>query len=201
MMEKSLFLDGKVIFMITENFHKYHEARRILLKNDIATAMFKTKITEIQDDNLENISRIKALNFCRRSNLPIIVEDAGLFIRKLKGFPGPYSSYVYRTLGLHGILELMKNIRDRRAVFRSVVTFCNGEGVLKIFEGTIEGKITNSTRGNQGFGFDPIFEAFETPNSTFAELSIDQKSIISHRSKSLREFAKFYKAYFSKAFK
>ena len=93
------FPKGRLIFFVTNNIHKFNEARRVLSEYNIAVAMLRMKPPEIQDDNLENIAKFSALEASRRIRLPLIVEDAGLFIDALNGFPGPYSSYVYRTIG------------------------------------------------------------------------------------------------------
>ena len=67
----------------------------------------KVDAVEIQDDNIEKIAIANAVDAYRKCGLPIVVEDAGLFIESLKGFPGPYSSYVYSTIGNHGVLSLL----------------------------------------------------------------------------------------------
>lgn len=160
--------------------------------------MIKVKTMEIQDDDIERIAMVSALSIVREVNLPIIVEDAGLFIEALNGFPGPYSSYVYRTIGVNGILKLMSNVENRRAYFKSAVAFCDPGGELKCFQGVVYGKIAREARGSGGFGFDPIFKPDEEPTRTFSEMSIEEKNKFSHRAKALRKFAEWYrKAYIS----
>ena len=178
---------------MTNNIHKFNEARRVLAQYEIAVAMLRMKTPEIQDDDLENIARTSALEASKRTRLPVIVEDAGLFIDALKGFPGPYSNYVYRTIGKEGILKLLKDCENRRARFKSVVVFCSPDLEIKCFRGIVEGKISEDIRGESGFGFDPIFEPDEFLGRTFGELSIDEKNEISHRSRALRSFAEWYK--------
>jgi len=185
---------GRVILFITGNIHKFNEARRILSEYGIATAMLKIKKAEIQDDNLENIARTGALEAFKECGLPLIVEDAGLFIKALKGFPGPYSSYVCRTIGNSGILKLMEGIADRYAQFRSVVAYCNPEGLVKCFVGISEGRIAEEARGRSGFGFDPIFEPFGGGGRTFAEMSTDEKNMFSHRSRAFKKFEEYYRS-------
>lgn len=192
---------GRVIFFITGNIHKFNEARKILAEYEIATAMLRIKTNEIQDDDIENIAKASALEAFKKSNLPLIVEDAGLFIRPLKGFPGPYSSYVYQTIGNEGVLKLMEGLEDRYAQFRSTVAFCSPNLPLKSYRGASEGKIAEEMRGSSGFGFDPIFEPSRGGGKTFAEMSIDEKNRFSHRSRALRKFAEWYKSASSKAFK
>jgi len=188
-----MFPCGRMIFFVTENIHKFDEARKLLAGYNIAVAMLKIKTSEIQDDDLEKIAEKGALDAVAKSHLPIIVEDAGLFIEALNGFPGPYSSYVYRTIGKEGILKMLKGRKDRKAQFRSIIAFCNQEKVVKTFQGIVEGTITEEVKGSGGFGFDPIFEPIEQPGKTFGELTTEEKNRLSHRACALRKFAEWYK--------
>jgi len=183
---------GRLIFFVTNNIHKFNEARRVLSEYGIAVAMLRMKPPEIQDDELEEIARTSAVEASKRTGLPVIVEDAGLFIDALQGFPGPYSSYVYRKIGKEGILRLLRECDSRRARFKSVVAFCSPESEVKCFSGVVEGRISRSIRGRSGFGFDPIFEPQDDPSRTFGELSQEEKNRISHRSRALRRFAEWY---------
>ncbi|MEM2341283.1 MAG: XTP/dITP diphosphatase [Candidatus Bathyarchaeia archaeon] len=194
-MLKDAFPYGKLIFFATGNINKFNEARRILAEYNIAVAMLKVKTLEVQDDNIENIAKISVLNISREINLPVIVEDAGLFIEALNGFPGPYSSYVYRTIGINGILKLMSGVKNRRAQFKSTVAFCDLNGNVRCFNGVSNGRIAESPRGNMGFGFDPIFEPEEEPNKTFGEMTIEEKNVFSHRARALKMFAEWYKGW------
>jgi len=185
---------GKLIFFATGNLHKFNEARKILAEYDISVAMLKIKTLEIQSDDIEEIAKASVLNATREVNLPTIVEDAGLFIEALNGFPGPYSSYTYRTIGVHGILKLLKGVKNREAQFRSVVAFYDPSNEsLKCFQGIVEGVIARKPKGYSGFGFDPIFEPKEYIGKTFGEMSIEEKNRFSHRAKALRKFAEWYK--------
>lgn len=179
-----------VAFFVTSNIHKFYEARLVLSGYKIATALLRLKTPEIQDDEIENIAKASAVEAAKECNLPIIVEDAGLFIEVLGGFPGPYSKYVYRTLGTKGLLKLMEDVDAREAYFRSVIAFCDPKKQLLSFHGEVKGRISKKERGNLGFGFDPIFESLN--NKTFAEMSIEEKNKCSHRAEALRKFAEWY---------
>jgi len=186
---------GRIIFFVTGNVHKFNEARVLLAKYEIATAMLRIKAAEIQDDELENIARTSALEAFGKTGLPLIVEDAGLFIRALNGFPGPYSSYVYKTIGNKGIIKLMEGVPDRRSQFRSAVAYCSLDGSTKVFLGISDGNIAKEMRGSQGFGFDPIFEpSGGSRRRTFAEMDTDEKNMFSHRSRALTKFAQYYRS-------
>jgi len=190
----SVFPRRKVAFFVTGNVHKFNEARKVLAEYNIAIAMLNLEAIEIQDDSLENIAKASAVDAAKKSNLPVFVEDAGLFVKALNGFPGPYSSYVYRTVGVKGILKLMQNERKRDAYFLSVVAFSNPQKQLepRCFQGMVEGKIAYEERGKQGFGFDPIFQPFGGNGKTFAEMTTQEKNKYSHRAQALRKFARWY---------
>jgi len=174
--------------------HKFNEARQILAVHNITTAVLRIKALEIQDDDMENIAKASAQEATYKSHLPVIVEDAGLFIEALKGFPGPYANYVYRTIGNEGVLKILENHEDRRAHFRSVVAFCTPDMSPICFQGAVEGRIAEEMRGRSGFGFDPIFEPAENSGKTFGEMTTEEKNSISHRARALRKFAEWYRS-------
>jgi len=187
------FPEGKVAFLVTGNLNKFHEARLVFTEYKIATAMLNIDAVEIQDDKLENIAKASALDAVKKTKTPIIVEDAGLFIEALNGFPGPYSSYVYQTVGTRGILKLMGKESQREAYFLSVVAFSSPKRPKPTcFQGKVEGRITYEEKGKKGFGFDPIFEPFDAHGKTFAEMTTEQKNEYSHRAQALRKFADWY---------
>lgn len=184
---------GKMrILFVTGNKNKFQEASRIFLEYGIIVEQWNVKRLEIQSESLEEIARASLTWIMSemKPECPFFVEDAGLFIEALKGFPGPYSSYVFSKIGCEGILKLMKDVRNRRAEFVSVVAFTDGGGVLT-FEGRTSGFISHEVKGNLGFGFDPIFIPSEGDGRSFAELSIEEKNALSHRAKALRKLAEW----------
>lgn len=185
---------GKVAFLVTGNVHKFHEARAILKEFKISTAMLNLETTEVQADDIDTIAKASVLEAAKKSRMPVLVEDAGLFIKALKGFPGPYSSYVHRTLGNRGILKLMQDTTQRNAYFYSAVAFSDPgkDGVVKLFRGRVNGKIVYKEQGNRGFGFDPIFEPSTKRGKTFAEMMQHEKNEHSHRAEALRKFGAWY---------
>ncbi len=188
-------LKGKVIFFATNNFHKFNEARRVLAEHKIAAGMLRVKALEIQSDSISDIAQSSVIDAFERCHLPVMVEDAGLFINALKGFPGPYSAYVYKTVGNAGLLKLLEKVADRKATFKSVIAYYDGRGEPVCFEGAAAGKITSEERmgdGKSGFGFDPIFQPAGS-DRVFAEMAIDEKNGFSHRASAVRGFAEWYK--------
>lgn len=183
----------KVVFLVTGNVHKFNEARPVLREFGLSTAMLNVEAIEIQADNIEDVAKTSAVDAAKKCELPIIVEDAGLSINALNGFPGPYSSYIFRTIGTKGILKLMDDLQKRNAKFESVVAFYDIKlELLKCFHGKVEGKITEQPRGLEGFGFDPIFAPLSDAGATFAEMPMAEKNRYSHRAKALRAFAEWY---------
>jgi len=188
-------LKGRVIFFATNNINKFNEARKVLAEYKIAVGMLRVKTLEIQSESLEEIAKTSVIEAFEKCNLPVIAEDAGLFVEALKEFPGPYAAYVYKAIGNKGILKLMENIENRKAKFQSVIAYYGSELRLPIcFKGEVAGKITREERrGNSGFGFDPIFEPVNSLGKTFAEMTITEKNKHSHRAKALQKFAEWYK--------
>jgi XTP/dITP diphosphohydrolase len=189
-------LEGRFIFFATNNINKFNEARRVLAEYRISVGMLRVKGLEIQSENLEEIASASAEDAFRECNLPIIVEDAGVFIDALKGFPGPYAAYAYKTIGNEGVLQIMKNVKERKARFESAIAYCSADFRLPIlFKGEVIGEIALSEHKNDvdgGFGFDPIFRPLNS-RKTFAEMSIAEKNNYSHRAMALRGFAEWYK--------
>lgn len=179
------------INFITGNKHKVEEAEKIFLKFGLKIQHINLGYMEPQG-TLEEVARFGAKYAAQKLEEPVIVEDAGLFIKALNWFPGPYSAYVQDTLGNKGILKLMENVKNRYAEFRSVVGYCAPNAEPKIFLGVVKGRISNIEKGNLGFAFDPLFYP-EDMDKTFGELTTHKKNQFSHRSRSLEQFARWYK--------
>ena len=173
------------LLFVSSNIHKFKEAREILDSFGITIKFFKLTLEEIQSNSIKQIAIKKAQDAFSKCNTSLIIEDDGLHIDSLDGFPGPYSSYVQKTIGNKGILNLLKTSRD--AKFISTITYCD-ESNLKSFEGKLYGTISKLEKG-QGWGFDPIFIP-KNQKKTYGELT--QKNNISHRYKALKKFSNWY---------
>ena len=182
---------GRTITFITGNQHKVKEAQGILNNLGITLEHADIGYPEIQG-NLEDVARYGAQHAARRLGKPVIVEDAGLFIKALEWFPGTYSSYVQETLKNQGILKLMSDVEDRYAEFRSVVGYCTPKTEPEVFLGTVKGRIGHMEKGSYGFAYDPLFIP-EGYDKSFGELNREEKNRFSHRRKSLEKFALWYK--------
>lgn len=189
-------LPNKVVFFATGNINKFNEARSILSPYGFIVALLRVKGEEVQSDSLKEIAQKSAINAYKNTKLPIFVEDAGLFIDTLTGFPGPYAAYVYKTIHNSGMLKLMEGIADRRAKFESVIAYVD-ETLCEpmCFSGESVGEITLTERKQKEkscFGFDPIFQPTGS-SKTFAEMTIKEKNGFSHRAMAIRKFAEWNK--------
>lgn len=174
------------VLFVSSNKNKFNEAKNILSKDGINLGFFKNSLKEIQADSLKEIAAQKADEAYRLIQKPLIIEDAGLFIESLNGFPGPFSSYVFKTIGNLGILRLVKT--NRKAKFQSVIAYCDNKHGIVLFDSKVEGKISKSSMG-KGWGYDPIFIP-HSHNKTYAMLA--NKNEISHRYKALKKFSNWF---------
>ena len=176
------------LFFASSNENKFQEAERILSDLGVQINFYKTILEEIQSNDLNDIAEKKAINAYDLIQKPVIIEDDGLFINSLNGFPGPYSSYAYDTIGNKGIMSLLENSQTRDANFVSIIAYCDNDYGVKLFESSIPGKIS-SVIEKGGWGYDPIF----IPNGeskTYANVS--DKDKFSHRSASLKKFSNWF---------
>jgi len=175
------------LYFATGNAGKAVEFAKIL--QPVEVKQVTLELEELQDPKLEVISARKAMQAAGILGEPAVVDDSGLFVKALGGFPGPYSAYTEDTIGLQGIIDLLVHYKDRSAKFISVVSYAEPGNEPHIFRGEVDGTITTSPRGENGFGFDPIFEY---RGRTFAEFDMQEKNSVSHRSRALQDFKDWY---------
>tara|TARA_R110001632_G_scaffold4959_6_gene20353 strand:- start:5410 stop:6003 length:594 start_codon:yes stop_codon:yes gene_type:complete len=176
----------KLVFA-THNPNKLKEVQQ-LVPNQIELINLETIgcTTDIPEtaDTLEGNAKLKADFITNNYQLSCFADDTGLLVNSLKGEPGVYSARYAGTqadsnANMDKLLTNLNSKKDRSAYFQTVIAL-NLNGKTYIFEGKIEGVITASKRGENGFGYDPIFQ----PNGykeTFAELPLTIKNKISHR--------------------
>lgn len=176
------------IRFVTGNEGKVREARAYL-EGVEPVEQLEYDYTEVQSDSLAAIATYGAREAFAElgSDEPVLVDDGGLFVDALGGFPGPYSAYVEDTVGVERLWRLAKGEENRRVHFRTVLAYADGDGT-ETFEGAVAGTLV-APRGDGGFGYDPIFEY---NGQTFAEMSTDEKNAISHRGRALAKFAEWY---------
>jgi XTP/dITP diphosphohydrolase len=179
------------------NENKYLEIESLFEKEketknekNVRLIFSKILIKEIQSDSIIEVAEDKVRKAFKVIKKPLIVEDDGLFIEDLNGFPGIYSSFVFNTIGNKGILDLLRDNKNRRANFLSIFSFFDGT-TIETFSGKTSGYITTKISPS-GWGFDPIFQPINE-YQTYGQINMIKKNEISHRSKAFRKFLKWYK--------
>lgn len=191
---------NEVIFA-TNNAHKLQEIQqivgdqiKILSLKDIG---FTGEIPETQP-TIEGNAQQKANYIFERFQKPVFADDTGLEVEALNREPGVYSArYAGENCSFEDNVNLLlKNLgsnNNRKARFKTVIAMQFSENQTELFEGIVEGEITNLPSGNGGFGYDPIFKpkGFEL---TFSEMSAEQKNAISHRGLATQKLVKHLKS-------
>jgi len=185
------------LYLATQNKHKIEELSALLgsqfLIKSISELGVVEDIPETGKTLVEN-SMQKAQFIADRFGVNCLSDDSGLEVNCLGGLPGVYSA---RYAGepkndlanSSKLLVDMSGHADRSARFVTVLTF-HQNGQFHQFEGEIKGEIVLSPRGNQGFGYDPLFQP-ENESRTFAEMTLSEKNIIAHRARALHKFQLF----------
>jgi XTP/dITP diphosphohydrolase len=175
-----------MLSFITSNRHKFEEIQKMTL---IEIEQITLNYPEIQTDTLEAVAEF-GIEFCySKVKAPCFLEDSGLFIDVLSGFPGVYSHYVFKTIGCTGILNLLHNHENRKARFKSVIAYRDESGIT-LFTGEVQGSIALTEKGEKGFGFDPLFIP-EGEDKPFAQMNTEEKNLYSHRGKAFKTFIKY----------
>jgi XTP/dITP diphosphohydrolase len=178
------------LYFASSNKNKFLEIENLLEKEKgIKIHFSKVILKEIQSESIIEVAEDKVKKAFNMIKKPVIVEDDGLFIKDLNGFPGIYSSFVFKTIGNKGILNLLKDNENRKASFTSIFSFFDGK-IIESFSGETTGYITTKILP-EGWGFDPIFKP-ENEDKTYGQIDILKKNEISHRSKALRKFLEWY---------
>jgi XTP/dITP diphosphohydrolase len=191
------------ILLATNNADKIAEIRNKLdgLNITILTLKDINKIIDVLEDSetLEGNALKKAKEIFLATGIPTIADDTGLFVDALGGEPGVFSSRYAGEDATYDdncrkLLKNMEGIPDekRKAHFKTVICFYINISEQYFFEGLVKGKIINEKRGNEGFGYDPLFIP-DGLNKTYAEMSLVEKNKFSHRAKALGHFCEFLK--------
>ncbi len=202
-----------ILWFLTGNEGKLREASTLFSEFDIEVKQLKAQIIEPQSDDIEEVAKAKmaqALDYLPDKNHLLLVEDAGLFVDSLNGFPGVFSAYALQTIGCEGILRLMEHLQSedpvqdshlRKAEFQAVAVL-HIAGETLIGRGICPGRIAHQSSEGEGFGFDPIFipsdldalgdalepgevGAISTHGLPFGAINSAQKNQFSHRARAL----------------
>lgn len=190
------------LFLGSSNNHKKQEIESIFEKNGILINIktpkdFNDKSEPVEDGfTFEENARIKAKYYHEKYNIPCLAEDSGITIDYFNGYPGVHSKRFMGHLNDHDkneyVLKLMNNVSNRKATFHCCICYIDESGNEHIFEGINEGEIALEQKGDEGFGYDPIFLIPEF-NKTEAELGNDYKNDNSHRYKAFKMFIDYLK--------
>ncbi len=182
----------KKLVFATHNKNKLKEVQNLLPQYEIVDLDAIGCHEEIIEDGstLEENALIKARYVQEHYKLSCFADDTGLEVDALNGAPGVYSA---RYAGTHGdseknmnkLLNALGDKKNRKAQFRTVIALKTDSAEL-LFEGVCPGSITEEKRGNDGFGYDPIFKA-QGLEVTFAEMDLGSKGAISHRGLAIKK--------------
>lgn len=194
-------MNRKLVFA-THNAHKLDEVRDIVKDNfEIVSLTDIGCFDDIEESGstLEDNARIKARFVKEKYGYDCFGDDSGLEVDALNGAPGVYSA---RYAGGNGhdseanvkkLLHEMEGASDRKAHFRTVIVLLL-DGKEYQFDGRVDGTITSIPQGNDGFGYDPVFQP-DGFDKTFAQLGMEVKSEISHRARAVKKLCKFLKSF------
>ncbi len=182
-------LRDKLVLM-TQNQHKLTELRPLFERFDVSFETTSMEKFEIRADNVEAVAHEAAITAYDILKQPVVLDDSGLLVNALNGFPGTYSAYVSKTIGNAGVLRLMNGIDERTAKFVTAVGYADGSNI-RTFVGVMDGNIAQAPAGKGGFGYDPIFIP-RGETQTYAQLSLAEKVNNSHRTKAFRKFLDWY---------
>ena len=181
-------MDNLPLVIASSNEGKIKEFKRLLedFPLDLLTQPLGLDIKETGKTFIEN-ARLKAIAVSKETGNLSLADDSGLSVEALGGAPGIYSSrYASSDKGrIEKLLFELKNFSNRNAKFECALCVASGEKVLIEVLGFCEGLITFSQKGQNGFGYDPIFEVSDL-GETFAEMNQDQKKQFSHRGQAFK---------------
>jgi XTP/dITP diphosphohydrolase len=185
------------LIFATSNQNKVLEIQKILPKKFNIKSLKDLNYFEDVPENentIEGNAIFKAKYIYEKFNINVFADDTGLEVEALNGEPGVHSARYAGTTrssekNIKKLLKNLKNIKNRNARFKTAIALII-DNKLHIFSGIIEGYILDSPKGNNGFGYDPIF----CPNGfdkSFAELTLKEKNLISHRSLAMKKLIDF----------
>lgn len=168
------------INFITGNQNKFLEVKKLIPN----IKRVELDLPEIQELDLKKIIKEKLKSAKKQIKGPIVCEDVSLEINALNKFPGPLVKWFLKKISNDEIYKLIKNYEDNSVNIICLVGFFDGKKDY-YFKGEIKAKIVKP-RGENGFGFDPIIIPL-TSSKTFAEMSKQEKNLLSHRYKAFKK--------------
>ena len=181
------------LVLATQNPNKVKEIQAVLPSTWSVTTALEAGITEElpeTGDTLDANAREKAAFLQEYTGGFALSDDSGLEVDALDGAPGVYSARYggpekEDALNRAALLRAMDGQTQRSARFRTVMAWATPTG-MTTYEGVVEGTLLTAERGTGGFGYDALFVPIDGDGRTFAEMSVDEKKAMSHRSRALR---------------
>ena len=185
-----------ILTFVTGNAGKLREAQAVLGTN---ITQHNIDLPEIQSMDVEEVCTEKVKLAYSQLNIPVIVEDTGVYIHNMNGFPGALIKFYEKTVGLE---EISKRDGGSQVYVKSSIAYYDGKD-LKVFSGIINGTVAKSVqKGSYGFGWDPIFipndvfisnssEKISFNGKSFAQITLKEKLSVSQRGIALRELKKY----------
>jgi len=185
------------LIFATNNKHKIKEISALLDPGFTILGLSDVDINEDipeEADNLKDNALFKARYVHKKTGMNVFADDTGLEVEALGGAPGVHSARFAgndknSSANIEKLLSMLAGKENRNARFRTVIALIL-ENKEYIFEGTVQGRIIDDKRGNEGFGYDPVFIADGNRN-TFAEMPLSEKNIISHRAMAFNKLLAF----------
>lgn len=181
---------------VTGNAGKVAELRALCAPLGIDVVQDDRGYPEVQASTLAEVCQAGADHLLAAGlRPPFVLEDSGLFVAALRGFPGVYSRHALDTIGCAGLLRLLVDVEHevRTATFQTHLLYVDAAGGRHGFDGLCKGRIAPRAAGAGGFGFDPVFvpAAPAGEGRTFAEMDTAAKNAVSHRGQAVRAFLAF----------
>jgi XTP/dITP diphosphohydrolase len=188
----------KLIFA-THNINKAKEIQQAI--GDAFTILSLADLNYHEDiletgKTLEENATIKCIHIWNTFRLPCFADDTGLEVQALNNAPGVYSARYAGAekndeANMQLLLKELQNASNRSARFKTIIAYTNN-GQIHLFEGILNGKIAYEPKGNNGFGYDPVFIP-ENSNQTLAEYTLAEKNTISHRKRAFGNLSEYLK--------
>lgn len=182
----------KKIYFLSSNKEKIKEVKLHLKKFGIDVIGKRVEITENEFETQEEIAKEKAVQAAKLIGKPVIVEDTGLYLLAYQNFPGIHAKFVFKGIGLKGILKLLEG-KNRKAYFKTVFGYCKPGKRPIIFTGICKGRISENIREpvTPKVPYDSIFIA-NGEKRTFSQMTKEEKARYSHRTKAAEKFARWF---------
>lgn len=185
----------------SNNDHKIREIRSIIGDSHTILSLRDLNITEDipeEEPDLEGNALSKARYIHRMTGMNVFADDTGLEVESLGGLPGVKSARFAGenrdfSANIDKLLEMLESTSNRKARFRTIIALIIDNSEY-LFEGRVDGMIINERKGNEGFGYDPVFIP-ENHGRTFAEMDPAEKNSISHRGRALEKLSSFLSEY------